>query len=147
MLSHGWYQIRDIKWTAGFDIHAFNPYITHGLCLVPMSCREWRLVWSVNFALPAELARLWRHNDLIYAQRLTMTLVSTTSRCSKRNVTMVSGSMATLKTRVLITTTTTLDESLMFWHRHSENNTTVILLTGDTSPHTWCVLKIYKIYT
>ena len=27
-----------------------------------MSCREWRLVWSANFALHAELAKLWRHN-------------------------------------------------------------------------------------
>ena len=31
-------------------------------------------------------AKLWRHNDLIYARRLTMTLVSTTSHCSKRYV-------------------------------------------------------------
>ena len=98
MLSHGLYQIRDINWTAGFDIHPFNPYVTHGLCLVPMSCREWRLVWSVNFALHAELAKVWRHNDLIYAQRLTMTLVPTASHCSKRDVTMVSGSMTTLNT-------------------------------------------------
>ena len=66
-------------------------------------------------------------------------IVSTTSHCSKRDVTMVSGSQATLHTRVPITTATTYDESLIFLHRHSENNTTVILLTRDTSPHTWCI--------
>ena len=54
--SHGWYQIRDTNWLAGFDIHAFNSYVTHGLCLVPMSCCEWRLVWCVKFVLHAELA-------------------------------------------------------------------------------------------
>ena len=43
-----------------------------GLCLVPMSCRKWRLVWSVNFALHTEL---WRHDDLIYVRRLTMPLM------------------------------------------------------------------------
>ena len=42
---------KDIDWAAGFDIHAFDPYVTQGLCLVPMNCREWRLVCSVSFAL------------------------------------------------------------------------------------------------
>ena len=64
-----------INCPAEFDMHAFNPYVTHGLCFVPMSFREWRWVWSVNFALHAELAKLLRHNDLIYARRLKMTLV------------------------------------------------------------------------
>ena len=96
-----------------------------------MSCREQRLVWSVNFALQAVLATLWRQHDLIYTRRLTMTHVSTTSHCSKREVTMVSGSLATLDTRVPITTATTCDESLiLFLHGYSVNNTTVILLTG-----------------
>ena len=77
------------------------PYVTHGLCLFPMSCRTLCLVWSVNCAL---YAKLWRHNDLIYARHLimTMTLESTTFHCSKRYVKIVSGSLATLYTRVLI---------------------------------------------
>ena len=74
-----------INWPAWFDIHAFNPYVAHGLYWVAMSCRKWHLVWIVNFALHVELAKLWRHTDLIHARRLTMTLVSTTSHCSKRD--------------------------------------------------------------
>ena len=30
---HGWYQNRGLNWPAGFDICAFNPRLTHGLCL------------------------------------------------------------------------------------------------------------------
>ena len=45
-------------------------------------------------------------------------------------------------TRVPITTATTCDKSLIFLHKHSVNNMTVILLKGDTSTHTWCILKI-----
>ena len=136
--SHRWYQIRDINWPAGIDIQVFNPFVTHGLCLVPMGCREWRLVLSVNLVLHAATAQLWRHNNLIFAHLLTMMLVSTTSHCSKRDVTMISGSLVTLHTRVLIRTAAPCDENLIFLQRHSVNNTTVILLTGDTSPDTWC---------
>ena len=42
-----------------------------------MSCRKWRLVSNVNFVQHVELAKLWSHNDLVYAHHLTMTLVST----------------------------------------------------------------------
>ena len=49
-LVHGNLYIRGINWPAGFDIHAFNSYVTHGLCLVSMSCRKWRMVSSVTTA-------------------------------------------------------------------------------------------------
>ena len=55
-------------------------------CLVLSSCCKWRLVWGVNFALHAKPAKLWCHNDLIYARRLIITFVSTTFHCSKRHV-------------------------------------------------------------
>ena len=72
-------KIRGINWPAGFDICAF-----------PMSCRKWRLVWSINFAGPA---KLWRHHDLIYARQWTISS-STTFHFSKWNVTIVSGDQA-----------------------------------------------------
>ena len=69
------------------------------------------LPWmTFGLALQAELAKLWRHNDLIYARRLIMMLLSTTSHCSKP-----SGSLATVHTRVPITTATMCDESLIFF--------------------------------
>ena len=47
---------------------------------------------------------------LIYSHHLTIMLVSTTFYCSKRDVTIVSGSQATLNT-----TATTWDENFSFW--------------------------------
>ena len=81
-----------------------------------MTCRlfvaKWRLVWSVNFALYAEPAKLWRHNNLILARHLTITLVSTTFYCSKADVTMVSGGLATLHTHVPYTPAKTGNENV-----------------------------------
>ena len=111
-LCHLWYYIRGINWPAGFDICAFNPCVPHSLCLVPMSCCKWRLVWSVNFSLHAQPAKLWRHNNLIYAHHLTIMLVSTPFHCSKRGVAMVRRSQVALHTRVLIPTETMCDEIL-----------------------------------
>ena len=68
---------------------------------------------SVNFAQHAEPAKLWCHNDIIYAHHLTS--VPTTSHCPKRDATMVSGRQATLHTYVLIRTATKCDDSLSFW--------------------------------
>ena len=48
-----------------------------------MGRRKWRLVWSVNFALHAEPTKLWRHNDLIYAQRLWQQLSVVPSETSQ----------------------------------------------------------------
>ena len=105
--------IRAINWPAGCDICAFKPCVPHGRFLVPMSCCKCRLVWGVNFAVHAKLAKLWSHTDLIYTHHLTITHVSTTFYCSKRDVTMVSGIQVTLHTPVRITTTTKCDDS--FW--------------------------------
>ena len=55
--------------------------------------------------------------------------------CSKRDITMLSGSLATLHTHVPITTVKTWDESLIFLHRDSANNTTVTLLTAERIQH------------
>ena len=90
-------------------IGVLNPCVSHGLCSVPND------VWfGVSTPLNTEICR---HNDLIYVRHLTIAFVSTTSHCSKRDVTIISGSQATLHTRIPITTVAMCDESLRlrFW--------------------------------
>ena len=125
---------QEIYWALSLPPYLNNCYCTDGIKLATI-CRKWCLFFSVNIALHAELAKLWRHNDIIFVRYLTMTLVPTTSHRPKRDVTIVSGSLATLHTRVPITTATPSGD-FFFSHRQSINNMAVILLKGDMSPHT-----------
>ena len=95
-----------------------------GLCLVPMTCRKWRF----NFALHAGPAKLWRHNGLIYLRYVTIALVSTIFHCSNRDVTLVSGSLATLHPRVPIQSATSCDK--IFYALDLFQNKTISFMKG-----------------
>ena len=81
---------------------------------------------------------LWSN---LRARHLKIALMSATFDCSKRDVTVVSGSQAKLHTRVPIKTPTTCDKGLSF-DRHSVTDMAIITLNGYTSLHTWYFHKI-----